>query len=106
MFGRFFAVKKFVLILFVLMFGGGCITSAPYWIRRSVVHNDVVYVKSNNTLYRRYIPSGIRLKPNKALLEAAGSITSSNENIVVFGNYQKAKDNDYDFMEDESIHIK
>lgn len=72
------------------IFLSGCLSSAPYWIRRAVVHNDCVLVKRTGVLYRRYLPSGIRLRPNKELLAIEPRITNSNEDIIVFRNYQEA----------------
>lgn len=67
--------------------------TAPYWARRAVVFDDFVYVRSNQTLYKRYLPkySGMYLPGNPALLKAAGGrITKKNPNIIVFCNYSAA----------------
>jgi len=81
-------------ILFVLVLSSsGCLATIPYWVRRAVVHDDWVYVKSTGKYYRRYIPDGIRLGGNKALLDAAGGdIIGSNSNIVLYDNYEEARD--------------
>lgn len=81
---------KYMIIVFVLLFVPGCLTTTPYWIRRSVVHDDVVYVKETKKLHRRYIPMGIRLIGNKSLIKEVGPIIKSNDKIVVFGSYEDA----------------
>lgn len=85
-------MKKVWFLGLLALFCSGCLTTAPYWIRRSVVHDDWVYVKKTNMLYRRYIPAGVRLKGNPELLKAAGSITSSNDGIIVYPNYGAASE--------------
>jgi len=94
-------MKKCILLMIVATLFSGCVSSAPYWIRRSVVHDDWVYVKANKTLYRRYIPKGVRLEGNKDLLREEKSIIASNENIKVYGNYFEAEK---DLNEDFEIH--
>ena len=94
-------MKKCMSLLIVTIFLSGCVGAAPYWIRRGVVHNDWVYVKANKTLYRRYIPKGVTLGGNKDLLKEEKSITASNENIKVYGNYFEAKK---DLGEDFEVH--
>ena len=64
-------------------------------IRRAVVGNDWVYVKSENKLYRRYIPSkGIGFlriyRGNKALIAAGGKITRWNKGVVVYSDIKSA----------------
>ena len=80
-----------MFFLFATIFISGCIGAAPYWIRRSVVHNDWVYIKSDKVLYRRYIPKGIRLEGNKDLLKKVKSISANNQEIKVYKNYSEAK---------------
>jgi hypothetical protein len=64
-------------------------------LRRTIVGDDWVLVKKNNTLYRRYIPTKGFLffrvyKGNQNLLQETNKITKWNQNIVVFGSYEKA----------------
>jgi hypothetical protein len=86
------------------------VSEGLFW-RRVVVGNDWVYVKKDNALYRRYIPSrGIGplriLRGNSVLLASLsstkapsflsrflkfdGKIVRWNKDIVVYGNYTKA----------------
>jgi len=95
-------LTKCVVMILLLVACSGCITAIPYLVRRSVVHDDVVLVRENNTLYRRYIPCGVRLRPNKELLEIAGSITMNNDKVIAFSNYE-AVDSDSGFILHESI---
>ena len=84
-------MKKCIMLLIVVIFLSGCVSSAPYWARRLVVHNDWVLVKSNKTLYRRYTPNGVLLGGNKDLLKEEKSITAGNKGIKVYGSYLEAK---------------
>lgn len=83
-------MNKFILIMVFVLSAPGCLTTAPYWIRRSIVHDDVIYVKETKKLHRRYIPQGIRLIGNKNLIKEVGPIIKSNNKIVVFRNYKEA----------------
>ena len=96
-------MKSLVVVVLVGLFLNGCVGAVPYWVRRSVVHDDVVLVKENNTLYRRYIPKGVWLKPNRELESKAGRIVSSNKDIKVFGSYEKAKNSGKVFKEHHTI---
>jgi len=80
-----------ILLLFATIFISGCVGTIPYWVRRSVVHDDWIYIKSDKVLYRRYVPNGIRLEGNKDLLKKVKSITSNNQEIKVYKNYEDAK---------------
>ena len=77
-----------ILVAYLL---AGCVAAVPYAVRRSVVHNDVVLVLQTNVLYRRYIPAGVRLRPNPDLLQAIhGKVVAGNPGILVFGDYSRA----------------
>ena len=81
-----------VPLCLALIFLTGCATAVPVFIRRSVVSDDVVYVKSNNTLYKRYIHKGMKRVGNKDLMDKAeGPIGYTNENITIFKDYTTAK---------------
>ena len=82
----------------------GCFGPVVYGIKRGVVHDDWVYVKEDNTLYRRYIPKGIRLPGNENLISKVGSISHKNDRIVVYENYQSAeKELDGFLVDDDSV---
>lgn len=89
------------VIVFILCFSMcGCVAALPYWVRRSVVHDDWVLVKEEGTLYRRYIPRGIRLIGNQKLIERVGNIESNNNKIIVFSSYQDAQESGEVFVVD------
>lgn len=65
-------------------------------LRRVIVGDDWVLVKSTGELHRRYVVSkGFwifrRYRGNPELLEAVGPIVRGNDQIVVYGSYERAK---------------
>ena len=68
------------------------------------MHDDVVYVIKNNTMYKRYLPRGGLLVGNPDLLAVAdGPICHSNKNIVIYKSYEEAKKARNGFIEDKSL---
>lgn len=93
-----------VLIILCMLFSlSGCLATAPYWVRRAVVHDDMIFIKETGVLCRRYIPDGPLLKPNKAVIAQVGAITASNDKIIVFGSYQNAVESGIEFTPDDTI---
>lgn len=60
-----------------------------------------MYIKENNTLYRRYIPSGLRLRGNPAILAITTNIRRGNPDILVYGNWGLARAAHPDAMVDK-----
>jgi len=79
----------------------GCVGPAIYVAKRGIVHDDWVYVKSEKTLYRRYVPKGVRLPGNKKLLDKVGSITNQNDLIITYPNFEAAQNDLEEFSIDE-----
>ena len=94
---------RYFTLLLVLCSTSGCLFTAPYWVRRAVVHDDVVLVKDTNVLYRRYIPDGVRLRPNMELIKKVGQITAGNDKITVYGSYAEAKASGIPFTDHFSV---
>jgi len=90
-----------VLLICSLFVCNGCVVGIGLLARRMVVKDDVVLVKDENVLYKRYIYDGTFLRGNKKLLEKVGDINANNDKVIVFKNYQAAIDSGMEFTVDE-----
>ena len=63
------------------------------------VYDDVVYVRENNTLYKRYRADGL-MAPITLRQKNLGSITHRNDKIIIFDNYGQAVATGLDFAID------
>ena len=97
-------MKKITILLIACLVLSGCVSTVPLLVRRSIVSDDVVYVKPNNTLYKRYLHDGMLLKGNPRMLETTGgNITDKNDNIVIYKDFEAAKDDLDSCTLDESL---
>ena len=97
-------MKKITILLIACLVLSGCVSTVPLLIRRSIVSDDVVYVKSNNTLYKRYLHDGVLLKGNPRMLEnSGGCINDKNDNIIIYKDLEEAKEDLDTCFLDESL---
>jgi len=92
---------KIVVITAVLLVCCGCF--GPTEPRNGPESDDVVYVKAENTVYARYVNAAGFLIPNMKLIKRVGQITTSNDKIVIYDNYEAAKKSGINFAIDVSV---
>jgi hypothetical protein len=72
-----------------LLASTGCVGMGLLAVQRSIVYDDVVYVRDNMTLYKRFRSDAV-MAPYSLRMQHVGSITSGNENLILFPNYGAA----------------